>query len=426
MSVFAKAPAASRSRKFVGVGLALITTTALALSGCAAATPEETAAPVSDYTLKIGTALPQTGNLAFLGPPEEAGVQYAVEQINAESANTGLTIDLTLGDSGNTDNKAYETEIPRLLAEEPAAIIGAASSGVSLQFIDQVVGAGTILFSPANTSDAFTTYDDAGLYFRTAPSDTLQGEVLGNLIAEDGNQTLGLIVLNDSYGTGLAKYVTEAFEAAGGEVVAAPTYNTGDTSFTAQVSEVLAAAPDAIALITFDEVSTILPALFGQFPADKLYFVDGNLKNFGADFAEGSLTGAKGTLPGLSIDAIGDFTSELDTFVESAGLPALEDYSYAAESYDAVILLALASLAAGGATTGTDVATKLQEVSGGTGDGEKCTTFADCAAIIVGGGTADYDGISGPITFDEVGDPTEASIGIYQYGEDNNYTAYEG
>src|SRR3546814_16345654 len=113
---------------------------------------------------------------------------------------------------------AYETEIPRLLGEDVSAIIGAASSGTSLQFIDQVVGAGVIQFSPANTSDAFTTYEDNGLYFRTAPSDVLQGEVLGNLIAEDGNKSLGLIVLNDSYGPGLAKYVTESCEAAGGQV----------------------------------------------------------------------------------------------------------------------------------------------------------------------------------------------------------------
>jgi branched-chain amino acid transport system substrate-binding protein len=348
-----------------------------------------------------------------------------VSQVNAASADTGLTIDVVYGDSGNTDNKAYETEAPRILAEDPTAIIGAASSGVSLQFIDQVVGAGTILFSPANTSDAFTTYDDNGLYFRTAPSDVLQGEVLGNLIAEDGNQTLGMIVLNDSYGTGLAKYVTEAFEAAGGEVVAQPTYNTGDTNFDSQISEVLAADPDAIALITFDEINVMLPSLFGQFPADKLYLVDGNLKNFAdAGFAPGSLTGAKGTLPGLTIDSIGDFTGELDAWVESEGIAALEDYSYAAESFDAVILLALASLAAGGATDGAEVAALLQEVSGGTGDGEKCTTFAECADIILGGGTADYDGISGPITFDEVGDPTEASIGIYVYKDDNTYEAY--
>ncbi|MGC5172972.1 ABC transporter substrate-binding protein [Micromonospora sp. DT81.3] len=432
MSVFSRGTASrSRVRAALG-GIAIAGVSVLVLAGCTsggggeASEPTESAGPVEDLALTIGTALPQTGNLAFLGPPEEAGVAYAQSQINAATADTGLELEVVFGDSGNTDNKAYETEIPRLLGEGVSAIIGAASSSTSLQFIDQVVGAGVIQFSPANTSDAFTTYDDNGLYFRTAPSDVLQGEVLGNLIAEDGNQTLGMIVLNDSYGTGLAKYVTEAFEAAGGEVVAAPTYNTGDTSFDAQISEVLAAAPDAIALITFDEVVTILPSLIGQFPADKFYFVDGNLKNFEpGQFPEGSLTGSKGTLPGLTIDTLGEFTDELDAFLEEEGTPALTDYSYAAESYDATILLALGALAAG-STEGEAIAGKLQEVSGGSGDGEKCETYADCAAIIVGGGTADYDGISGPITFDEVGDPTEASIGIYEYQDDNTYVAYEG
>jgi branched-chain amino acid transport system substrate-binding protein len=428
MSVFGTSrPARSRGKMWTGVAVAA--TSALLLSACASGEPdagqEESAGPREDLTLTVGTALPQTGNLAFLGPPEEAGVAYATSQINEATPDTGLTLDVVYGDSGDTDNKAYETEIPRLLGEDVSAIIGAASSGTSLQFIDQVTGAGVIQFSPANTSDAFTTYDDNGLYFRTAPSDVLQGEVLGNLIAEDGNQTLGLIVLNDSYGTGLAKYVSEAFTAAGGEVVAEATYNTGDTTFDAQINAVLAAAPDAIALITFDEVSTILPGLFGQFPADKLYFVDGNLKNFADAFPAGSLTGAKGTLPGLSIDSISEFTGELDAFLEAEGTPALEDYSYAAESYDATILLALAALAAN-STDSAAIAEKLIEVSGGAGDGEKCESYADCAAIILDGGVADYDGISGPITFDEVGDPTEASIGIYQYAEDNTYGAYEG
>lgn len=415
----------SRSLKAtIGAG-AVVASAALVLSGCQATDNGGGGGEVQDLALKIGTALPQTGNLAFLGPPEEAGVGYATSLINEVTADTGLSLDVVYGDSGDTDNKAYETEIPRLLGEDVSAIIGAASSGVSLQFIDQVTGAGVIQFSPANTSDAFTTYDDNGLYFRTAPSDVLQGQVLGNLIAEDGNQTLGILVLNDSYGTGLAKYVTEAFEAAGGEVVAAPTYNTGDTTFDSQISTVLAADPDALALITFDEIKTILPALFGKFPADKMYFVDGNLANFGDTFPAGSLTGAKGTLPGLTIDSIAGFTSDLDDYVASSGGAALTDYSYAAESFDATTLIALAALAAG-STDAKEIAAKLQEVSGGSGNGTKCTSFKECAAIIVGGGVADYDGISGPITFDEVGDPTEASIGIYQYGEDNNYSAYNG
>ncbi|TQO20459.1 amino acid/amide ABC transporter substrate-binding protein (HAAT family) [Rhodoglobus vestalii] len=427
MSVFAKATASpTRSKRTLLSGLAILGASALVLAGCAADggdTPSGDGGGGGELALKLGTALPVTGNLAFLGPPEIAGTEYAASDINA--ADAGIQVELIQGDSGDLDNKAYETEIPRLLGEDVSAILGAASSGVSLQFIDQVVGAGVIQFSPANTSAAFTDYDDKGLYFRTAPSDVLQGEVLGNLIAADGNETLGMIVLNDSYGTGLAKFTQEAFEAAGGEVVSQPTYNTGDTTFDAQISEVLASDPDAIALITFEEVSTMLPSIVSTFPADKLYLVDGNLANFGTDLAPGTLTGAKGTLPGLTVDTIADFTSALNEFYVDSGQPELEEFSYAAESYDSVVLLALASLAAG-STDSAAIAEKLQEVSGGSGNGEKCTTFADCAAIINDGGVADYDGISGPITLDELGDPTEAEIGIYQYGEDNTYSAYEG
>ena len=156
----------SRPNRKTATAVATLAAAALVLSGCAALGD---GAAGGELTLKIGTALPQTGNLAFLGPPEEAGVALAVAEINA--ADKGIQIDLTKGDSGDTDNKAYETEIPRLLNAGVNAIIGAASSGTSLQFIDQVVGAGVIQFSPANTSATLTDYDDKGLYFRTAPSD---------------------------------------------------------------------------------------------------------------------------------------------------------------------------------------------------------------------------------------------------------------
>jgi len=418
MSVFSK----------VGSGIAILAASALVLSGCAAdgATEEATeeAAVVGDLTLKIGTALPQTGSLAFLGPPEEAGVSLAIQDINEAAA--GITVEVEWGDSGDTDNKAYETEVPRLLNAGVSAILGAASSGTSLQFIDQVIAANVIQFSPANTSAAFTTYEDNGLYWRTAPSDVLQGEVLGNWLAEDGHQNIAMIVLNDSYGTGLAQFTTETFEAAGGSVLVAPTYNTGDTNFTSQINEVLAVDPDAIVLITFEEAKTIIPELLSQYPSDQIYMVDGNLANFSADFEPGTMTGAKGTLPGLDTNAIGDFTTRMNEHWVAEGNADLEGvFAYGAESYDAVVLLALAALAAG-ATDGPTVAGKLREVSGGTGGGEKCFSFAECAAIITAGGVADYDGVSGPITFNEVGDPTEASIGKYIYLEDNTYEPFAG
>jgi branched-chain amino acid transport system substrate-binding protein len=415
--------------------LAVVSAAALVLAGCAAdggtTDPGDTGGDngstggtTPELVLKLGTALPLTGNLAFLGPPEEAGVALAVEDIN--SAGKGITIDVVYGDSGDLDNKAYETEIPRLLGEGVKAILGAASSGVSLQFIDQVTGAGVIQFSPANTSPAFTNYEDNGLYFRTAPSDLLQGEVLGNLMAADGHEVISMIVLNDAYGTGLRDATKAAFEGAGGTVASMPTYNTGDTNFTSQINTVLADDPDAIVIIAFDETKTIIPALVSQYPASQLYFVDGNLANYSEDFAAGTLTGVKGTLPGLDIDSIADFTARMNANWVALGNDDLGGvFAYGPESYDAVVLLALAALAAGSVES-ADIAAKLQEVSGGSGNGTKCFSFAECADIINSGGVADYDGVSGPITFDENGDPTEAEIGIYIYGDDNTYTPFRG
>jgi branched-chain amino acid transport system substrate-binding protein len=408
----------SRRNRKVATSVAMLAAAALVLSGCAAETSNDGRDEEGNLNLPIGTVLPQTGNLAYLGPPEEAGVGLAVEEINA--ADKGIQITVEYGDSGDTDNKAYDTTVPRLLNSGVKAIIGAASSGTSLQFIDRVVGAGVIQFSPANTSAAFSTYDDKGLYFRTAPSDILQGEVLGNKISADGNETLAMIVINDSYGTGLAGFVKEAFEAAGGEVVAEPLYNTGDTNFSSQISEVLAQSPDAILVVAFDEILTILPALLSEFPSDKLYLTDGNLTQFGDEFAPGTMTGAQGTTPGLNPSSIEAFLTRLKDYWVKAGNEPLKDVVYGAESYDAVILLALAALAADSTNSGA-IAGKLQEVSGGSGNGTKCTTFAECADIINGGGVADYDGVSGPITFNDVGDPTEATIGIYVYKEDNTF-----
>jgi branched-chain amino acid transport system substrate-binding protein len=430
MSVFAKATA-KRSARAAWTGLAIAGVSTLLLSACAqGGTPTETEEPTEaagdalpveagerDLTLKIGSLLPQSGNLAFLGPPEEAGVALAAQDIN--DADLGINVEVTYRDSGDTTTDIATVSTTDLLSEGVSAIVGAASSGVSFTVIDQITAAGVVQMSPANTSPDFTDYEDEGLYFRTAPSDLLQGEVLGNQIAADGASTLGLIVLNDPYGTGLAEAAKTAFEAAGGEVVAEELYNTGDSNFDAQVSAVNAANPDAVALITFDESKIIVPSLVGAgYPGDKLYFVDGNLFNYDADFAPGLISGSKGTLPGLYVGE-GDFR---DRLLEID--PSLADFSYSGESYDAVILIALAAYAAN-STEGVDIAEYLRQVSGGSGDGEKADNFADAAALLAEGQQVDYDGQSGPITLDENGDPTEATISIYQYGDDNKYTFLE-
>ncbi|MFS0852813.1 ABC transporter substrate-binding protein [Microbacterium sp. 179-I 3D4 NHS] len=412
-----KALKGSRSAK-VFAGIALLSASAIVVAGCTSTPSEDSDGggeqPAADLTLKLGSLLPQTGSLAFLGPPMESGSGLAVQEIN--EADAGITIDLTAEDEGDTDTKAYETSITKLQGAGVSAIVGAAASGVSKLILDGNVSSGILQISASNTSPDFTDWDDDGLYFRTAPSDLLQGEVLGNLIAEDGAKTLGIIYQNDAYGTGLNAAITETFEGTGGEVVESVSFNVGDAQFDAQVESIKAQNPDAVAIVSFDQFLTIGPLLVNAgISADKFYMVDGNLSDYGDEIPV-SLEGAQGTKAGPALED--DFTERLQTYWTGEGNPEVNDFTYAAEAYDAVVLVALASLAAG-STEGAAIAEKMQEVSGGSGDGEKCTSFAECAEIINGGGTADYDGYSGDVTFDENGDPQGATIGIYKYTAEN-------
>jgi branched-chain amino acid transport system substrate-binding protein len=143
---------------------------------------------VSTDPLKFGTLLPETGSLAFLGPPMIAGVQLAVKDVNAAGGVLNKPVELVTGDSGDTTTDTANATVDRELAAGTQVIVGAASSSVSLKVIDKIANAGTVMFSPANTSDQFTCYQDKGMYFRTAPADTLQAQALSQTMAEDGVQ----------------------------------------------------------------------------------------------------------------------------------------------------------------------------------------------------------------------------------------------
>ncbi len=371
----------------------------------------------SDGVLTIGSILPQTGNLAFLGPPEFAGVNLAIKDINAGGGVLGKPVVYVQGDSGDAQQDVANPTIDREIKAGVDVTIGAASSGVTKTFLDKATSAGMVVFSPANTSPDFTTINDKGLYFRTAPSDVLQGRVLGETIVADGKQNVAILALQDPYGQGLAQNAGLAI-CKGGSNVPVDTifYDPAAPNFDAQVGEVKAADPDAVVLIGFEESAKIIQAMVAQGIGPKdvpLYLVDGNLSNsLGADLPAGLLEGTKGSTPGA--EAAADFRTQLKTID-----PKLVDFNYSGESYDAVITSALAAIAAK-SDAGDKIAAALPDVTRG---GEKCTTFADCSKLLGEGKDIDYDGVSGPIEFSDVGDPTEATIGIYTFGSDNKISA---
>ena len=368
-----------------------------------------------DGVLTIGSLLPQTGNLAFLGPPEFAGVDLAVKDINEAGGVLGKDVVHVKADSGDTDSGIAPAETDKLIKAKADVIVGAASSGVSFTVIDKILGAGVVQFSPANTSTDFDSgkYSKPDLYFRTAPSDILQGAVMANLLVKDGRQNVAILARQDAYGETLAKEVTKNLEAAGSKVAVSELYSEKDGPSDTQIAAVADAKPDAVVLIAFEETTSIVPKMIqaGVAPKDvPTYFVDGNTADYSEGLPKGSLTGTKGTIPGAETSK--DFKARLATVNDN-----LKDYAYAAESYDAVVVSALAAIAAKN-DSGEAIA---KELPGITKDGEKCTTFADCAKLLEEGKDIDYDGVSGDIELGETGSPTSASIGIYEYGADNTY-----
>ncbi|WP_214317514.1 ABC transporter substrate-binding protein [Nonomuraea sediminis] len=407
--------------------LAVAAVASLALTACGggsntatqqtgSAAPSSAAAPAAkgDGVLTIGTLLPQTGSLAFLGPPEFAGVDLAVKEINEAGGVLGKPVVKYDTDSGDTTTNIASQSVDKLLTQKADAIIGAASSSVSESVIDKITGAGVIHFSPANTSDKFTTINDHGLYFRTSPPDKLQGRVLGDLIVADGSDTVGILAMQDSYGTGLADNVSKTVQDGGGQVVERVDYDPKAADFSADVAKLKAKNPKAIVLIGFEETAKVIQELVKQgltSDTHKWYMVDGNTSNTNyLKMPKGTLKGVKGTIPGAN--APDDFRKKL-----LAVNPKLEDFSYAPESYDAMNLIALATEAAK-SDAGVDVAAKLSDVSKG---GEKCKDFKSCDELLKAGKDIDYDGVSGPVEFNDAGDPAVATIGIYQYGPDNKY-----
>ncbi|AEE45960.1 ABC transporter substrate-binding protein [Cellulomonas fimi] len=372
----------------------------------------DTAAP-----LKVGTLLPQTGSLAQLGPPEIAGVDLAVEEINEAGGVLGSEVEAVHTDSSDAEHAEVATQsVQDLISQDVSVIIGAASSSVTRNVIDDITGSKIVQISPANTATDLSGAND--FYFRTAPPDTVQGSALANLILGDGAVNPGILVFNDDYGTSLRNVVEKVVTDSGATLAygsEGQEFDPNETNYASIVGNALAAQPDAIAIIAFTtQTPLIIAELAAQgYDMSKVYFVDGNLTQFGEEFQPGLLEGAQGTLPGA-------FPS--DEFQERLlGInPDLSDFSYAAESYDATILAALAAVK-GGATDGETIQANLPAVSGADG-GEKCATYAECLELLDAGEDIDYEAQSGVGPFNEDNDPESAYIGVYTFGADNKYT----
>lgn len=357
-----------------------------------------------DGELKIGYLLPESGDLGFLGPPMVGAVEMAVEEINAAGGVLGKDIVLVGQDDG-TDPEVAGAGADSLLADGVDFIVGPAGSSIALSVLDKITGAGIPMCSPSNTGVQFTTADDnGGYYFRTAPPDNLQAQVLADLIVADGHQNVVVTAQSTEYGEGFAEYLVEELNALGATAADPILYDAEAGSFQAEAEQIAGAEPDAVAVISYAEGAQVITSAIaeGIGPQDGVQW-------YGADGIQGSsfwesvdaddptvVEGIRGTAPSAApADGEATFRERFEAFAPGV------DTIYSGHAYDCVVLAALAALAAE-SDAPADIQAGINDTSG---EGEKCSLLADCLALLADGTDIDYDGAAGPLDFVEAGEP---------------------
>jgi len=394
------------------------TTAAETTTTAAETTTTAAAAPADPGELVVGYVLPQTGSLSAIIDALVKPLEMGVEEITA----AGGQVSLIPGDSGTDPNVASATT-DQLLADDVDVIIGAAGSSVSLSIIDKITGSEVLQCSGSNTDGAFTTYDDGGFYFRTAPSDVVQAPTLADVITDGGAATVGIIYRNDDYGAGFNDLLSEALTANGVTVASQVGYDPTATSFDAEAAEVAAAGVDAVAIITFGEGSAVMQSMIeaGIGPSDlQIYVADGFKETVTAESVDPNnpavLEGIIGTAPSAAPpNGEPGFIERLDAFAPDT--PTI----FSAHKYDCLMVMKLASEVAGS----TDPSVFVSEVIGVTIGGTKCSLYDECSALIAQGEDIDYDGASGPLEFTDVGEPGVGAYDVYEYDAEGNAVTFD-
>ena len=363
------------------------------------------AAATGDGTLHIGYVLPETGPIAFLGPPQTAGLRYAIEQINSGGGVLSGDVMLSGGDEAGDPQIAGQT-VDRLLADGVDAIVGAAASNISLAIIDRITGAEIVQCSASNTGATFTDYEDGGYYIRTVPSNVLQGPVLAEQIVADGNIRVAVASRADDYGRSLSESLVGALEETGAEVTVNATYDPAAQDFSGLADQITAGEPDAIALVSFEEGARILQELIegGASPANVNYYGTDSMPL--PELAGLVAPDDPGVLEGLTATgASSSFDPEFVSALQEAN-PELETTLFAPYAFDCGVVIALAAQAAGT----DDPSGFVGAIVDVTREGTECATFAECKEALDAGEDIDYIGASGPLDFIDEGEP---SVGIY-------------
>ena len=338
--------------------------------------------------VKLGMLLGYTGPIESLTGPMADGAELAIKEVSDSGALLGgLQVVSVRGDTTCIDSAAAVAAAERLVtADRVNAIVGGDCSGVTIAMLQNVAKPnGIVMISPSATSPALSTIEDDGLFFRTAPSDARQGEVVAEILQEMGIREAALTYTNNDYGKGLADSIAANVEMRGGTITISVPHEDGKGDYSAEVAALAAVGGDILIVAGYLDQGGkgIIQAALDSGAFDQFFLPDGMIGDSLLEAIGPDLDGSIGTVPGT--DSPG--ATRLEDMLGMAAGP------FVSESYDAVALILLAMQAAGSADSGA-FKDHVMAVANAPGEQIFPGELAKALDILAAGGAVDYVGAS--------------------------------
>lgn len=373
--------------------------TALGSLSIAASGPLCMAIAQTATTLKIGALLPLTGGGAVYGPSMQKAMQIAVEQVNSAGGAAGRKIEL-LTEDDQTQPEAGVLAAKKLIdVNGVQAVVGTWSSGVTLAVMPLTLKANIIQMNGSGAPE-ISTLDDKDMVWRFHPTNDAFGSAFAQACAARGFKTAALMAFNNAFGLALTDGFRKAWEKQRKTITERVVYEGKRPSYRSEVQQILASKPDVVVMGSYLPDTTIILKEAFQAGATTKWIMpswSGNdqlVQALGKEATEGVLV----------MDTAADETSlAYEQFLKrfSNDASATPNF-FALLAYDMIVTIALAAEAAGSSATAAQINTKIREIA--NPPGETVPSFAVGKAAIAKGSKINYEGISGPLDFDQSGD----------------------
>jgi len=369
-------------------------------------------AMAADCDVTVGLVMELTGPAGAYGQAGAKAVEMAFRDFNdAGGFGAGCKLLTDTRDSQSQGNVAVDQATQLVNVKKVPAIIGGIISSVSIPILTSVTApAGVVQVSPASSSPTLTQLGrdgkTNGVFFRTITSDALQGTAAAKYAIDQGLKKIAIVHVNNDFGVNMVREFSAAYAKLGGVVTSTTPYNEKQASYSAEASAAMAGEPEALYLVSYPvDGATIARAwISGGGPA-KFLLNDGmNSSEFIIAVGAQYLEDAYGTSSGTSATASTEyFNANFETF--SGGIKA--DAPAADRSYDAGAIVALA-IAKAGKGDAAAIKAAIPEVvaAGGEPIHAGKEEFAKALKAIGVGKPVKYEGVIGPVSFDQYGDIT--------------------